>query len=167
MMLDSFPTFLTFLAHKLCFFVPAPDPGQGLEVPSPRAHPAAGPRSRWQRPGRLRMTVLDTEIEVTMSTRRRIPNRREHELIDFEHGGIRYTAGIGRFNDGALAEIVLHTGKHGTAVDTKARDAAVAASLLLQHGGAVDTLRRALTRNSDGSASGPLARVLDLLAGGI
>jgi ribonucleoside-diphosphate reductase alpha chain len=45
-----------------------------------------------------------------------------------------------------------------------ARDAAVAASLLLQHGCPVDTLRRALTRNSDGSASGPLAHALDLLA---
>jgi len=61
----------------------------------------------------------------------------------------------------------LITGKHGTAVDTNARDAAVAASLLLQHGCSVDTLRRALTRNGDGSASGPLARVLDLLAEGI
>jgi hypothetical protein len=111
------------------------------------------------------MTVLDTETEVTVSTRRRLPTRREHELIDFEHGGIRYTAGIGRFNDGALAEIFLNTGKHGTAVDTNARDAAVAASLLLQHGCSVDTLRRALTRNGDGSPSGPLARVLDLLAG--
>jgi hypothetical protein len=34
---------------------------------------------------------------------------------------------------------------------------------LLQHGCAVDTLRRALTRDSDGSASGPLAHALDLL----
>ena len=39
-----------------------------------------------------------------------------------------------------------------------------AASLLLQHGCHVDTLRRALTRNSDDSASGPLARALDLMA---
>jgi hypothetical protein len=38
------------------------------------------------------------------------------------------------------------------------------ASLLLQHGCCVHTLRKALTRNSDGSASGPLARALDLLA---
>jgi hypothetical protein len=44
-----------------------------------------------------------------------------------------------------------------------ARDAAVAVSLLLQHGCPVDTLRRALTRNSDGVASGPLAHALDLL----
>jgi hypothetical protein len=51
----------------------------------------------------------------------------------------------------------LSTAKHGTAVD--ARDAAVAAS-----GGHLDTLRRALTRNSDDSASGSLAHAPDLLA---
>jgi ParB family chromosome partitioning protein len=34
-------------------------------------------------------------------------------------------------------------------------------------GCSVDTLRQALTRNSDGSASGPLAYALDLLAEGI
>jgi hypothetical protein len=58
------------------------------------------------------------------------------------------------------AEIFLSTNKHG---DTNARDAAIAASLLLQHGCPLDTLCRALTRNSDGSASGPLAHALDLL----
>jgi hypothetical protein len=77
---------------------------------------------------------------------------------------ITATAGVGRFEDGSLAEIFLNTCKHGTAVDVNARDAAVAASLLLQHGCHVDTLRKALTRNSDGSASGPLAHALDLLA---
>jgi ribonucleoside-diphosphate reductase alpha chain len=101
-----------------------------------------------------------------MTKRQRLPNRREHELVEFEHAGIQYTAGAGRFDDGGLAEIFLSTAKHGTAVDLNARDAAVAASLLLQHGCPVDTLRRALTRNADGSASGPLARALDLLAEG-
>ena len=100
-----------------------------------------------------------------MGSRRRLSNRREHELIDFEHGGIRYTAGVVRFEDGTLAEIFLNTAKQGTAVDVNARDAAVAASLLLQHGCPVDTLRQALTRNSDDSGSGPLACALDLLAG--
>jgi ribonucleoside-diphosphate reductase alpha chain len=99
-----------------------------------------------------------------MITRLRLPNRRGHELLDFEHGGIRYTAGVGRFADGGLAEIFLVTAKHGSALDVIARDAAVAASLLLQHGCPVGTLRRALTRNSDGSASGPVAHALDLLA---
>jgi ribonucleoside-diphosphate reductase alpha chain len=96
-------------------------------------------------------------------SRHRLPNRRGHELLSFEHGGIHYTAGVGRFENGEVAEIFLNTRKHGTAVDVNARDVAVAASLLLQHGCSVDTLRRALTRNSDGSASGPLAHALDLL----
>jgi hypothetical protein len=65
--------------------------------------------------------------------------------------------------NGDLAEIFLNTWKHGTAVDVNVRDAGIAASLLLQHGCHLHTLRKALTRNSDGSASGPLARALDLL----
>jgi hypothetical protein len=108
--------------------------------------------------------TAETAIEPVISSRQRLPNRRGHELVDFEHGGIRYTAGIGRFEDGTLAEIFLNTAKHGTAVDTNARDAAVAASLLLQYGCPMHTLQRALTRNGDGLASGPLARALDLLA---
>jgi ribonucleoside-diphosphate reductase alpha chain len=98
-----------------------------------------------------------------IAARRLLPNRREHELLSFEHGGIQYIAGIGRFQNGDLAEIFLNAHKHGTAVDVSARDAAIAASLLLQHGCHVDTLRKALTRNTDGYASGPLARALDLV----
>jgi hypothetical protein len=92
--------------------------------------------------------------------RDRLPNRRGHEL---EHGGFRYTAGIGRFDDGRLAELFLDRSKGGTAVDVSARDAAVVASLALQHGVAPETLRHALLRNPDGSAAGPLGAVLDML----
>jgi hypothetical protein len=42
---------------------------------------------------------------ASITVRRRLPNRRPHEALDFEFDGIRYTAGIGRFDDGALAEI--------------------------------------------------------------
>jgi hypothetical protein len=42
-------------------------------------------------------------------TRRWLPNRRCHELLSFEHGGIYYTAGFGRFENGDLAEIFLNT----------------------------------------------------------
>jgi hypothetical protein len=105
-----------------------------------------------------------TEAEKPLG-RVRLPNRREHEVFDFEHDGIRYTGGIGRFDNGAVAEIFLNTAKYGTALDTNARDAAVAASLLLQYGCPVDTLRHALARNGNGSPSGPLAVALDLLAG--
>ena len=104
------------------------------------------------------------ELRGPNVTGQQLPNRRGHELLTFEHVGIRYTVGVGRFEDGTLAEIFLNTAKHGTALDVIARDAAVAASLLLLHGCSVDTLRQALTRNSDGSGSSPLACALDLIA---
>jgi hypothetical protein len=72
------------------------------------------------------MTMPENTSEVRTHYRERLPDRRGHELLDFEHAGIRYTAGISRFENGCLAEIFLNTAKHGTAVDVNARDAAVA-----------------------------------------
>jgi len=105
------------------------------------------------------------DIHARAPERNRLPNRRLHEVFDFEHLGLRYACGIGRFEDGSLAEIFLKTDKQGSSLDVAIRDDAIAASLLLQYGCPVETLRWALTRNSDGSASGPLARALDLIEG--
>ena len=54
-------------------------------------------------------------------TRRRLPNRRVHLVLDFEHGGFAYTAGVGFFDDAGEqpAEIFLTTAKHGTVLDTQ------------------------------------------------
>ncbi len=89
--------------------------------------------------------------------------RRECEAIDFECGGQKYTAHIGRYRDGRIAEIFLTATKVGTAVDTAARDASVAFSLAVQHGASPWTISKALTRNSNGAASGPLGEILDIL----
>lgn len=98
--------------------------------------------------------------------RRRLPNRREHTLVDFEHAGFRYTAGVGRFEDGRLAEVFLNaSSKISTPVDVAARDSAIVASLALQHGATSAELRHALSRNANGSAGGPLAAALDLIEG--
>jgi hypothetical protein len=102
---------------------------------------------------------------LAMGSRRRLPQRRLHELVDFEHAGHRYTAGLGFFETGRLAEIFINVpGRSGSAVEAVARDAAILTSICLQHGASMETIRHALTRNSDGSASGPLGVVLDLLA---
>jgi hypothetical protein len=99
------------------------------------------------------------------AARRRLPNRREHELIDFEHEGRRYTAGVGTFADGAVAEIFMNvSGRAGGMIEVLVRDAPVAASLCLQHGCDVEILRRALMRDTRGHASGPVGQLLDLLA---
>jgi len=63
--------------------------------------------------------------------RERLPDRRSHELVDFEHGGFRYTAGVGRFSDGRLAEVFLNAAKVGTHIETTAKDSAIVASIAL------------------------------------
>jgi hypothetical protein len=57
-------------------------------------------------------------------------------------------------------------GSGGHRGDVSARDAAVVASIALQHGVAPETIRHALLRNPDGSAAGPLGAVLDIVAAG-
>jgi hypothetical protein len=100
-----------------------------------------------------------------MQLRRRLPQRRFHELLDFEHAGHRYTAGLGLFETGGLAEIFINVpGRSGSTVETVARDAAILTSICLQYGASVETIRHALTRNGDGSASGPLGVLLDSVA---
>ena len=99
-----------------------------------------------------------------MTERARLPNRRPHELFDFEHGGFRFTAGVGRFADGGPAELFLSSAKVGTDLAVAASDAAIVVSNALQHGAALKTIRHALARNRDGGAAGPIAAALDLLA---
>ncbi len=98
------------------------------------------------------------------ANRHRLPNRRAHTLVNIEAGGFRYVAGVGHYDDGGLAEIFLNAEKGGTAIDTAARDSAVVASIALQHGVGIETIRHALMRNGSGIASGPLGTLLDLLA---
>ncbi len=99
------------------------------------------------------------------AARSRMPERRDGEIFEFEHIGIRYTACVGRYGYGAVGEVFLNASKSGTAIETHARDAAVVLSLLLQHGCPIETIRHAITRNPDGTAAGPIGTLLDLLAG--
>ena len=98
-------------------------------------------------------------------TRERLPDRREHELRDFDAGAIKYIAGIGRFGNGEVGEIFLNpAGKVGTDLAAHARDAAITASLCLQHGCPLDALRKALTRSGNGGPGSALSYILDQLA---
>jgi ribonucleoside-diphosphate reductase alpha chain len=98
-----------------------------------------------------------------MSARQRLPNRRRSEVVCFDHEGHRFRGSISRFADGRIAEVFLHTEKPDTGVAVVGHDLAVAASLALQHGCPVDTLRRALSRLSNGDAAGPLGALLDIV----
>jgi hypothetical protein len=99
-----------------------------------------------------------------MTARHRLPNRRASELFDFEHAGQRYTLGISRFANGQLAEVFINSrGKSGSSAETSAKDAAIAASLALQHGADADAIRRALCRDPNGRPCGPLGCALDIV----
>jgi len=90
--------------------------------------------------------------------RSRLKDRRAHWLFRFECDGQSYTGGIGRFEDGRIAEVFINGTKVGTAAETNAQDAAIVASLALQHGCPVETIQHALARS--GGATGPLAMLL-------
>jgi hypothetical protein len=95
-------------------------------------------------------------------SRERLPNRRPAEKFDFGHGGHKWTATVGRFPDGRIAEIFLDTAKATSAIGELAAEAAIVASLALQSGCPLKTLHHALS----GRDTGPLGAALDLIDGG-
>jgi hypothetical protein len=96
--------------------------------------------------------------------RERLPSPRASETLQFEHGGFLFVASVGRFTDGRLAEVFLSGPKTGTDVASAARDSSIVASIALQFGVPAEVLRHGIGSNSDGSAAGPLGKLLDLLA---
>jgi hypothetical protein len=105
---------------------------------------------------------IENPIMVAIK-RERLPNRRLSETFDFECAGLRYTCTVGRFDDGRIAEIFLGNYKTNSSADTNARDSAIVASLALQYGADIETIRKALCRDSQGRTNGPLGTALDLL----
>jgi hypothetical protein len=95
-----------------------------------------------------------------MFERQRLPDRREAELVDFEHTGRRWTVTVGRFPDGRVGEVFLDTPK-ASAIGEIAADAAVAASIAFQFGAPLETVRHALADR----LAGPLGAALALVAG--
>lgn len=98
--------------------------------------------------------------------RTRLPNRRAHEILEFEFRGLTYTAGIGRYQNGDLAEIFLECSKAQSQLAADARDAAVCLSIALQHGVPAEAIRGAVTRDGNGEPSGIVGAVLDLVVEG-
>jgi hypothetical protein len=95
------------------------------------------------------------------AARRRLADRRASTTFQLEHAGLRYTVSYSRFDSGELAEVFISNHKRGNASDVAVRDAGILLSFALQHGCPAETIARALSRNSDGSASGVMAAVLD------
>lgn len=96
-----------------------------------------------------------------MTSRARLPNRRSAETFELEVAALKYTATVGRFPDGRIGELFLCNHKSNSAADTNARDAAIAFSFAVQHGADPEAIRKALSRDSQGRATGPLGAALD------
>ena len=95
--------------------------------------------------------------------RERLPNRRFSETFDIELNGRKYRCSYSRFPDGRLAKIFISNNRVNSDSDTAAKDSAVVCSIALQFGVPLETIRRALMRDSQGRANGPLGIALDHL----
>ena len=98
-------------------------------------------------------------------TRERLPNRRPATTFDFTCGNLDYTCSYNRFASGGIAELFLSNHKSNSHADTAARDSAITFSIAVQHGADSEIIRRALCRDSNGKANGPLGTALDLIFG--
>ena len=81
-------------------------------------------------------------------------------------GWLTYTASFARFADGKISEGFLNNHKSNSSADTNARDSGIACSFAVQHGADAEAIRRALSRDAQGRATGPLGVALDIIAGG-
>ena len=99
-----------------------------------------------------------------MTARERLPDRRPSELFDFQAMDLRFTASISRYPDGRVAELFCDNHKAGSSIGTLVRDSAILLSFALQHGADIESIRRALCRDSSGRALGPIGEALDIVA---
>ena len=90
-------------------------------------------------------------------SRDHLSERRGADVVTFEHEGRRWTASFGRFEDGRLAEVFIDAPKESGLADA-ARESAILASIALQHGASLETIRHAL----DGRDAGPIGAALRL-----
>src|SRR5258708_8144307 len=106
---------------------------------------------------------MSSNLDKSAPRRNRLPNRRPSTTFEIEVAGLRYTATFSRGN-GQVLEVFLQNHKPGSQSDANARDAAVAASLALQFGCPLETLQRALLRDSQDRPSTPLGAAVDAIA---
>ncbi len=106
-----------------------------------------------------------------MTLRRRLPNRRAHEVIAIEHAGQRYKVGLGRevtCGDreqlGPVVEVFVNAQKVNTEMDVIVSDGAILMSMLIQYGCPAGEIVKSMKHDSNGSPSSPLGRAAALLA---
>ncbi len=99
-------------------------------------------------------------------SRERLPERRNGETLEFDLRTLRYTANLGKYEDGRIGEVFLRSGKAGTDTAIACQETAICLSFALQYGGTVEQISAALPRHPDGTAQGAMGTLFDILAEG-
>jgi hypothetical protein len=113
--------------------------------------------------GRNHIEISNMSMPQVGIPRQRLPDRRASDSFTLECRGLLYVATVSFFNNGRLGEVFLTNHKAGSSAGIMASDAAIAASLALQFGCPAEVLRKALSRDARGAATGPLGAALDLV----
>jgi hypothetical protein len=103
-----------------------------------------------------------------MNERQTLPARRRNETFELVHGEHRtpFKVTVGFFaNSDQPAEVFITGAKTGSSFEAIARDGAIMLSLALQYHIPLDTIRHAITRDTDGKPSTIVGAVVDRLHG--
>lgn len=96
-----------------------------------------------------------------MTDRTRLPNRRPNETQVFDRDGIKITLTIGYKPGGDIGEVFLNADRADSMIDVLMSDAAIIASIALQHGVPLQQIAHALKRDKFGIASSPIGAAID------
>jgi hypothetical protein len=110
------------------------------------------------------MDIGQPASTANVSTRDCQPNRRPAETIAFERDRSRYQITVGFYPDGRIGEIFVNADRPDSALDALTSDAAILASLALQHGCPIETIRHALKRDARGVAASPIGAAVDRIS---
>ncbi len=91
-------------------------------------------------------------------TRQILPQRRACETFPIRFWNQQFYVTVGFYSDGTPGEVFI-----GQDVQATARDAAVVLSLALQHGTPLETIKRAISRDSAGNPTAIVGAIIDHL----
>jgi hypothetical protein len=107
------------------------------------------------------MEIEQTQHQRDALRRERLPNRRPAISTSFERDGAWFEMTAGFYPDGRPGEIFLNADRANSLLDFLMSDAAILASLALQHGCTLETIAHALKRDARGVAASPIGAAVD------
>ena len=107
------------------------------------------------------MPIAENPNSRDAPRRNLLPTRRFAISTEFERDGARFAMTAGFYPNMRPGEIFLTADRANSLLDFLMSDAAILASLAMQFGCPLDTLRHAIKRDGSGTASSPIGEALD------